>query len=85
MSLYLWLYYTRNAVDSDRPFSVLELQIVSELDIYAAVGANKPLQLVDLRVSVVDNGVILIRFEGLCGTPTVCGICIRKAPVVSGP
>ncbi|WOL05676.1 kinesin-like protein KIFC3 isoform X1 [Canna indica] len=57
--------------------------ILSELDIYAVAGANKPLQLVDLRVSVVGNEGILIRFEGLCGTPTVCGICIRKAPTLS--
>ncbi|URD87944.1 KISc [Musa troglodytarum] len=59
------------------------IRILSGLDIYSVVGANKPLQLVDLRVSVVDDGNILVRFEGLSGTPTVCGICIRKAPALS--
>lgn len=71
-------------VVSERFLSVLELQILSGLDIFSVVGANKPLQLVDLRVSVVDDGNILVRFEGLSGTPTVCGICIRKAPALSG-
>ncbi|XP_042451786.1 kinesin-like protein KIN-14E isoform X5 [Zingiber officinale] len=60
-----------------------ELQILSGLDIYAVVGANKPLQLVDIRVSVVHNESVLIRFEGVCGSPTVSGICIRKAPALS--
>ncbi|CAL9757073.1 unnamed protein product [Musa acuminata subsp. burmannicoides] len=70
-------------VVSEKFLSVLELQILSGLDIFSVVGANKPLQLVDLRVSVVDDGNILVRFEGLSGTPTVCGICIRKAPALS--
>nr|CAD1844496.1 unnamed protein product [Ananas comosus var. bracteatus] len=61
------------------------LQIVSELDIFAIVGANKPLRLVDVRVTVVENGVIVVSFEGVRGTPTVCGICIRKAPILSAP
>ncbi|XP_038977497.1 kinesin-like protein KIN-14E [Phoenix dactylifera] len=65
--------------------SVQEEKILSELDIYAVVGANKPLQLVDIRVPVLENGVIVIRFEGISGTPTVCGICIRKAPKLSAP
>nr|XP_010919436.1 kinesin-like protein KIN-14E [Elaeis guineensis] len=65
--------------------SVQEEKILSELDIYAVVGANKPLQLIDVRVLVLDNGVIVIRFEGISGTPTVCGICIRKAPRLSAP
>ncbi|XP_038982528.1 kinesin-like protein KIN-14E isoform X2 [Phoenix dactylifera] len=65
--------------------SVQEEKILSEFDIYAVVGANKPLQLVDIRVLVLDNGVIVIRFEGISGTPTVCGICIRKAPKLSAP
>ncbi|KAH1043912.1 hypothetical protein AAZX31_09G182900 [Glycine max] len=54
-------------------------KVLSELDIYAVVGANKPLQMVDLRVSVKDDGVILIRFESISGSPVVSGICIRRA------
>lgn len=69
---------------SEKSFSGLELQILSSFDIYAVVGANKPLQLVDIRVSVLHNQGILIRFEGLSGSPTVSGICIRKAPVSTG-
>ncbi|XP_042388815.1 kinesin-like protein KIN-14E isoform X2 [Zingiber officinale] len=60
---------------------VQEEKILSSFDIYAIVGANKPLQLVDIRVSVLHNQGVLIRFEGLRGSPTVSGICIRKAPV----
>lgn len=71
-------------IDSEKSFSGLELQILSGFDIYAVVGANKPLQLVDIRVSVVHNESVLIRFEGLCGSPTVSGICIRKARDFSG-
>ncbi|TKY69978.1 Kinesin-4 protein [Spatholobus suberectus] len=56
-----------------------EKQVLSELDIYAVVGANKPLQLVDSRVSVKDDGLILIRFESITGSPVVSGICIRRA------
>ncbi|XP_020083974.1 kinesin-like protein KIN-14E isoform X2 [Ananas comosus] len=70
-----------------RAFNVFvqEEKIVSELDIFAIVGANKPLRLVDVRVTVVENGVIVVSFKGVRGTPTVCGICIRKAPILSAP
>ncbi|XP_072988679.1 kinesin-like protein KIN-14E [Typha latifolia] len=64
---------------------VQEEKILSELDIYAVVGANKPLQLVDVRVTVMDNGIVVLNFEGVRGTPTVCGICVRKAPLLSAP
>lgn len=80
--LHCVLYFS--FIDSEKSFSGLELQILSGLDIYAVVGANKPLQLVDIRVSVVHNESVLIRFEGVCGSPTVSGICIRKAPALSG-
>lgn len=59
-------------------------QVISDFDIFSLVGANKPLQLVDLRVSMKDDGVIVIRFEGVNGSPVVSGICIRKAPKLSG-
>lgn len=59
-------------------------QVLSELDIFAVVGANKPLQLINSGVSVKDDGVILIRFESINGSPMVSGICIRKAKEVSG-
>ncbi|KAG5534331.1 hypothetical protein RHGRI_022456 [Rhododendron griersonianum] len=54
--------------------------ILSDFDIFSIVGANKPLQLVDSRVSVKDDGLIIIRFEGVNGSPLVSGICIRRAP-----
>ncbi|KAL2349000.1 hypothetical protein Fmac_003000 [Flemingia macrophylla] len=60
-------------------------KVLSELDIYGVVGANKPLQLIDSRVSVKDDGVILIRFESITGSPVVSGICIRRATKVSVP
>ncbi|KAI8572286.1 hypothetical protein RHMOL_Rhmol01G0186500 [Rhododendron molle] len=86
--------------------------ILSDFDIFSIVGANKPLQLIDSRVSVYDartrtrtrtrtpkptpghatcppsvsvkdDGLIIIRFEGVNGSPLVSGICIRRAPKFS--
>lgn len=67
-----------------RVFNVFiqEEKVVSELDIYAIVGANKPLQLVDFRVPVRSDGVITIRFEGVDGGSIVSGICIKEAPKI---
>lgn len=42
------------------------------------------MQLVDLRVSVKEDGSFVIRFEGVIGSPAVSGIGIRRAPKVSG-
>ncbi|CAL0331557.1 unnamed protein product [Lupinus luteus] len=64
---------------------IQEEKVLSELDIFAVVGANKPLQLIDSRVRVKDDGVILIRFESINGSPLVSGIGIRKATNVSVP
>jgi len=60
------------------------VQVLAEFDIFSVVGANRPLLLVDLRVMVMDDGLIRVRFEGINGSPVVCGICLRKAPQVSG-
>lgn len=60
------------------------MQVLSDFDIFSVVGANKPLQLVDSRVSIKENGMLLIKFEGIIGSPVVSGICIRKAPQASG-
>ncbi|CAN6900321.1 unnamed protein product [Brassica oleracea] len=62
---------------------VFDVYVLSEFDIFSVVGANRPLLLVDLRVVVVDDGLIKVRFEGINGSPVVCGICLRKAPQVS--
>ncbi|XP_047315593.1 kinesin-like protein KIN-14R isoform X2 [Impatiens glandulifera] len=53
--------------------------VLSEFDVFSMVGANKPLQVVDSRISVKDDGLILVRFEGVTGSPLVSGICIRRA------
>lgn len=58
---------------------IQEEKVLSNLDIFSIVGGNKPMQLVDFRVSVKDDGTILIRFEGVHGCPMVSGICIRRA------
>ncbi|KAM3283226.1 kinesin-like protein KIN-14R [Capsicum chacoense] len=55
-------------------------KVLSDFDIFSVVGANKPLQLVDSRVSIKENGILVIKFEGIIGSPVVSGICIRKAP-----
>lgn len=60
------------------------MQVLSDFDIFAVVGANKPLQLVDFRASVKEDGVILIRFEAIHGVPIISGICIRRAPQLAG-
>ncbi|KAI7745306.1 hypothetical protein M8C21_017227 [Ambrosia artemisiifolia] len=57
-----------------------EEKILADFDIFSVVGANKPLQLVDSRVKVKMGEAIVIRFEGITGSPLVSGICIRKAP-----
>ncbi|KAI4314441.1 hypothetical protein L6164_027349 [Bauhinia variegata] len=64
---------------------IQEEKVLSELDIFSIVGANKPLQLVDSKVSVKEDGVILLRFESVNGSSLVSGICIRRAPKESVP
>ncbi|XP_062217052.1 kinesin-like protein KIN-14E [Phragmites australis] len=59
---------------------VQDEKILSQLDVYAVVGGNRPLQVRDIRVTVEMNGAIMINFKGVKGSPMVCGICIRKAP-----
>ncbi|KAK2659962.1 hypothetical protein Ddye_006495 [Dipteronia dyeriana] len=56
-----------------------EEKVLSEVDIYSIVGANKPLQVVDVKVSVGKDGTISIRFDGICGSPIINGICIKHA------
>ncbi|KAF2295791.1 hypothetical protein GH714_034014 [Hevea brasiliensis] len=70
-----------------RVFNVFmqEEKVLTEFDIFSVVGANKPLQLVESMVSVKDDGILVIRFEGVMGSPVVSGICVRKAPKVSVP
>ncbi|CAH9070142.1 unnamed protein product [Cuscuta epithymum] len=58
-------------------------KVLSDFDIFSVVGANKPLRLVDSRVSIKDDGLLAIKFESLVGSPTVSGICIRRAPEMS--
>ena len=70
----------------DTPFRItfhlvkLYLQILSELDIYARVGSNTPLVLMDALEHVIDGGTLTVRFEEVIGSPILCAICIRKAP-----
>ncbi|KAL6180146.1 hypothetical protein ACLB2K_046813 [Fragaria x ananassa] len=54
------------------------MRVMSEIDIYSFVGANKALQALDVRVSVGEDGVLVIRFEGVNGSPIVSGICIKR-------
>ncbi|EOX91895.1 Di-glucose binding protein with Kinesin motor domain isoform 3 [Theobroma cacao] len=62
-----------------------EEKVLSDFDIFSVVGANKPLQVDDLRVSVKEDGLIAMRFEGVIGSPIVCGICVRKAQNIPVP
>lgn len=54
------------------------MQVVSCLDIYAQVGANKPLVISDLKICIYCDEGLSIRFEGVMGSPIVCGISITK-------
>lgn len=40
--------------------------------------------MVDVRVSVGENEDMLIRFAGVCGSPIVSGICIKRASELPG-
>ncbi|ONK73657.1 uncharacterized protein A4U43_C04F33910 [Asparagus officinalis] len=55
------------------------IRVLSEFDIFAIVGANKPLQVVGVKVSVDGTDALTVRFEGRRGGATVCGICVRRA------
>ncbi|KAK8527615.1 hypothetical protein V6N12_054821 [Hibiscus sabdariffa] len=57
---------------------IQEEKVVTSLDIFGQVGANKPLIISNIRTFVDSGGGLLIRFEGLIGSPIVCGITIRK-------
>ncbi|KAJ6297907.1 hypothetical protein OIU76_019093 [Salix suchowensis] len=57
-----------------------EKKVVSSLDIYAQVGANKPLVVSDLKAFLEGDEDLLIRFEGVMGKPIVCGISVTKDP-----
>ncbi|MCD7473626.1 hypothetical protein HAX54_015684 [Datura stramonium] len=56
---------------------IQEHKVISSLDIFARVGANKPLLISDLEAHVDGEEGISIRFEGVIGIPIVCGISIR--------
>ncbi|CAI9784307.1 unnamed protein product [Fraxinus pennsylvanica] len=53
-------------------------KVVSCLDIYARVGSNTPLVISDLKTCINGDEGLFIRFEGVIGSPIVCGISIRK-------
>ncbi|KZV44014.1 kinesin motor family protein [Dorcoceras hygrometricum] len=55
-----------------------EQKVISSLDIYASVGANKAFVIPDLKTYVDGDKVLSIRSEGVSGSPIVCGISIRK-------
>ncbi|KVG68573.1 Malectin [Cynara cardunculus var. scolymus] len=50
---------------------VQDEQVVSELDVYSYVGANRPLKLIDIRVTVGLDGMLVIKFKGVHGTPII--------------
>ncbi|CAN0891181.1 Kinesin-like protein KIN-14Q [Linum grandiflorum] len=53
-------------------------KVVSDLDIFAQVGANNPLVISDLKASVGYGEKLSIRFEGVTGTPILCAISVTK-------
>uniref|UniRef100_A0A0E0G2Q5 Uncharacterized protein n=1 Tax=Oryza nivara TaxID=4536 RepID=A0A0E0G2Q5_ORYNI len=63
-----------------RPSGVV---ILSEFDVYAVVGGNRPLHTRDIRVTVESDGSFVINFKGVRGNPMVCTICIRKTVAIA--
>nr|AMS24251.1 kinesin 14-IIIa protein [Marsilea vestita] len=63
-----------------RVFDVLiqNEKVVSKLDVFSRVGSNTPLILMNANAVVRENG-LSITFRGVVGSPTLNGICIRKA------
>ncbi|XP_059442530.1 kinesin-like protein KIN-14Q isoform X4 [Corylus avellana] len=57
---------------------IQEKKVVSCLDIYARVGGNEPLVVSGLNTFVDDEKGLSIRFEGVIGSPILCGISIRR-------
>eukprot|EP00257_Ricinus_communis_P023196 XP_015583116.1 kinesin-like protein KIN-14Q isoform X1 [Ricinus communis] len=57
---------------------IQEKKVVSSLDIYAQVGANKPLVISQLKTCVDGEEGLTIRFQGVIGSPIVCGISITE-------
>ncbi|GLU14648.1 hypothetical protein SLE2022_312070 [Rubroshorea leprosula] len=57
---------------------IQEDKVVSGLDIYGQVGANKPLVVSGIKTFVNGDEGLFIRFEGIIGSPIVCGISVRK-------
>ncbi|XP_077243787.1 kinesin-like protein KIN-14Q isoform X2 [Tasmannia lanceolata] len=57
---------------------IQEEKVVSGIDIYAQVGSNQPLVLSDLKAFVDEEKCLSIRFEGVIGSPLICGISIRQ-------
>ncbi|GLT53938.1 hypothetical protein SLA2020_271720 [Shorea laevis] len=53
-------------------------KVVSCLDIYARVGGNEPLVVSGLNTFVDDEKGLSIRFQGVIGSPILCGISVRK-------
>lgn len=86
-TLKISLFYTRISkvfvlvIYSQELFS---MQVLSDFDIFSIVGFNKPLQVNGARAAVKDDGILLLRFEGVFGSPIVSGICVRRAPKSSG-
>ncbi|KAK1353886.1 kinesin-like protein KIN-14Q [Heracleum sosnowskyi] len=58
---------------------IQEEKVIYCLDVFARVGANSPLVIPGLKTFVKGDEGLTIRFEGIIGSPIVCGISIRKS------
>ena len=57
---------------------IQEHKSISELDIYAWVGSNTPLFLMDTLTHVIDGGTLTLKFEAVTSSLIVCASYIRK-------
>ncbi|KAL8144863.1 hypothetical protein AgCh_003179 [Apium graveolens] len=62
---------------------IQEEKVIYCLDIFARVGANRPLVIPELKTFVKGDEGLTIRFEGIIGSPILCGISIRKSSSAS--
>uniref|UniRef100_A0A0D9ZLV0 Uncharacterized protein n=1 Tax=Oryza glumipatula TaxID=40148 RepID=A0A0D9ZLV0_9ORYZ len=72
-----------NRIVSMSEYKVASIVILSEFDVHAVVGGNRPFHMRDIRVTVESEGAFVINFKGVRGSPMVCAICIRKTVAIA--
>ena len=56
------------------------MQILSGLDIYARVGSNRPLVLLDARANIIEGSALSVRFQSVVGSPILWNLHSEGIP-----